>query len=538
VIPKHRRSDQPSLASVGAPLYGAEFESEALGYSRAIDYSESNGYRGPTSNGYRSAASNGYRSAASNGYPSSGYHNTAAEPDWGAVPEAQDWQNWGPPPALYPDHPSAPVPRVQLSADHPSGPMPVLRGLAGPGPAGAGSRPPASQDRLRPLPPDAPPSRGPAAQPLRGPARARNSGRHAAFTSSESGDYVTAAAAGAAAGRVRPDAPRSPREAGLPRRDSVGYQRQPGQVRRDSTGYQRGAAPGWQETTDYRRETGPFGPGPGQAGQYQNGRSQGGDSLYRTGPMRAPANGNAVRTSQEAHDNAAAIREAAELQAATITQQATGQAAAIREAAQQEAEAAQREAAELRARLEAMLGELGRTAPRAAGSVAAPARPASIPALPGAEPGLPRRTSARPAIAPARPGAEPGVPQRTSARPAAKPTRPDTRPGTRPGTRPAAPTSPRTSSGASLTHGRQSKVFRAFVWGTAGLVAFATLAGATEIAQHGFGFFAFRAGGFGETPGSITDQQFEAHEVNIRGNAIPKAHTAAAPTGKHHKTSS
>jgi hypothetical protein len=77
---------------------------------------------------------------------------------------------------------------------------------------------------------------------------------------------------------------------------------------------------------------------------------------------------------------------------------------------------------------------------------------------------------------------------------------------------------------------------KSFVWGTAALVAFVLVAGGVEIAEHGFGFFAFRAGGFGETPGGITDQQFEAHQVNIRGNAVPTAHTATASTGKHCKT--
>jgi hypothetical protein len=32
--------------------------------------------------------------------------------------EWQEWHDWGPPPELHPDHPSAPVPRIQVSADY------------------------------------------------------------------------------------------------------------------------------------------------------------------------------------------------------------------------------------------------------------------------------------------------------------------------------------------------------------------------------------------------------------------------------------
>jgi hypothetical protein len=562
VVPKHRRSDNPSLVAAGAPVNRAEFGPDAAGY-----------------------------------YPASnGHSRVATEPGWAEGPEGyswqewQDWHDWAPPPTLHPDHPSAPVPRIQYPGDHPSGPMPVPYDLIARGPADTSSRQwPAIYDELRPLPSaqdaDGPGSRRPAAQSDRGPGAARGSGRHSALRATQAPGYVAAAMAGAAAGQAHPADPRPQREPGLPRREATGLQREPGLPRREATGLQREpglprrestglqrepglprreatglqrepglprrestglqrepglprrdsalpqrqASPGWQETTDYRRETGPFGPGPGPAsGRYQNGRSAGGDSPARTGQLRALANGSGVQVAQEAHDNAAAIREAAQLEAATITQHATGQAAAIREAAE-------REAAEMRARLASMLGELDRIAPSMTGSVAAPARPATAPALPGAEPGLPRRTPSRPAIAPPRPAPEPGRPRGTSARPAAKPTGPDTRAGTRP----AGAIRPQTRPAGQLdTHGRQRRAMRSIVWLTAGLVGFAAIAGATEIAEHGFGFFAFRAGGFGETPGSTTDQQFEAHEVNIRGNAIPKAPTTTAATGKHHKTSS
>jgi hypothetical protein len=507
VVPKHRRSDNPSLVSVGAPVRRTEFGPEAAG-------------RYPASNGYSRVATEPGWADALDGY------------DW---QEWQDWHDWAPPATLHPDHPSAPVPRVQLSADHPSGPYAIPRALPAPG-APRGRPAPSRNDQLRPLPP-APEAggsgpRGSAPQAARGPGRTPGLGRHGASTTRDPGGYVAAAAAGAAAGQVNPGASRVQRESGLPRREPAGFERESGLPRREPAGYQRQASPGWQETTDYRRETGPFGPGPGPAsGRYQNGRSAGGDSLSRTGQLRSLANGSAVQVAPEAHDDAAAIREAAQLEAATITQHATGQAAAIREAAAQEA-------AELRARLDAMLGELDRMAPSLSGRVAAPARPATAPALPGAQPGLPRRTSARPTTAPARPGAEPGLPRGTSARPAAKPTRPDTRPD--------APTRPRTAPASqSQTRGRQAKVMRVFVWGTAAALAFATIAATTEIAEHGFGFFAFREGGVGETPGTQTDQDFEQGNINIRGGTLQKAPVQKAATqaatvatkGKHHKTS-
>jgi hypothetical protein len=532
VVPKHRRSDYPSLVSAGAPMSRTEYGSDAAGY-----YAASNGYG-------RAATDQGW-AEGTDGY------------DW---QEWQDWHDWAPPPTLHPDHPSAPVPRVQFPADHPSGPYPIPRALPAPG---AGGRPsPASHDQLRPLPPgpeDGSASRGFAPQSARGAGGARGLGRHAGATA-ESGGYVAAAAAGAAAGQVRPAATRVQREPGLPRRDAAGYQREPGLPRRDAAGYQREpglprrdaagyqrepglprqdaassqrqAGPGWQETTDYRRETGPFGPGPGPgSGRYQNGRSVGGDSLSRTGQLRALSNGSAVQVAPEAHDAAAAIREAAQLEAATITQHATGQAAAIREAAAQEA-------AELRARLDAMLGELNRMAPSVTDRVAAPARPAIAPALPGAEPALPRRPSARPATAPARPGAEPGLPRRTSAQPATKPGGPVTRPGG-----PARQTATQTKTGQAVgtrppTAGRQRRAARVAMAGTAALLSVALIGAVTYTGIHGFSFFVFRESGQGETPGSFTDANFLAGQKECPGAVVcPATHHTAAPTGKHHKTS-
>jgi hypothetical protein len=577
VVPKHRRSDNPSLVSVGAPVSRAEF-----------------GY--PASNGHSRAATDPGWAENSDGY------------SW---QEWQDWHDWAPPPTLHPDHPSAPVPRVQFPADHPSGPYPIPRALPPPGASGAGGRPsPASYDQLRPLPPgpaDGSASRGFAPQSAHGAARARGLGRHAG-AATESGGYVAAAAAGAAAGQVHPDATRVQREPGLPRRDVAGLQREPGLPRRDAAGfqrepglprrdaagfqrepglprrdaaglqrepglprrdaagfqrepglprresadYQRQARPGWQETTDYRRETGPFGPGPGPAtARTQNGRSPNGyaasghspngDSLGTAGQARTLANGRAAQVAPGSQHNAAAAREAAEREAAAIR------------------ETAEREAAEMRARLESMLAELSRMGPQvAAGPVnpamlaiataptdAMSARPGTRQVLPGTRPAIP----ARPRTSPAGPATRPGSPGTRHARPGAGPTGPRTRtamPDTAPRTRPGGPTrrtATQTKAGQAVgsqppTAGRQRRAARVAIAGTAALISIAAIGAVTMTAIHGFSFFVFRESAQGETPGDFTDANFLAGQKECPGAVVcPATHHTAAPTGKHHKTS-
>jgi hypothetical protein len=92
-VPKHRKPEgEPWLAPVGA--------------------------HAPAGNGYRA---------------SKGYDGGAVEPGWAAAPEGhyrqerQDWRDWGPPPALPPDHPSAPMPRVEFPADQPLRRVPAPR---------------------------------------------------------------------------------------------------------------------------------------------------------------------------------------------------------------------------------------------------------------------------------------------------------------------------------------------------------------------------------------------------------------------------
>jgi hypothetical protein len=121
---------------------------EAVGYGHAAG-----AFGPPAVHAGAGHAGNGYRAPT-------GYADGSAEPGWQITPETQSWQDlkgwqeWGPPPELHPDHPSAPVPRVQVPADHPSGPMPAPRTSGPPGapqwrpdePARAWSAPPPSPD--------------------------------------------------------------------------------------------------------------------------------------------------------------------------------------------------------------------------------------------------------------------------------------------------------------------------------------------------------------------------------------------------------
>lgn len=120
MVAKHRRPEMvPWLASVDASAHTAESGPEAAGY-------------GQTATTATRTAARSRAGPAGNGYPASrGYDGAAAEPGWAAAPEGpsrqewQDWPDWGPPPALHPDHPSAPMPRVQFPAGHPRQPSPA-----------------------------------------------------------------------------------------------------------------------------------------------------------------------------------------------------------------------------------------------------------------------------------------------------------------------------------------------------------------------------------------------------------------------------
>lgn len=309
MVPKHRRSGlQPSLASAGAPADATEFRPGAARGGEALE--------------------------------------ARSWQDW------NDWQDWGPPPALHPDHPSAPVPRVQLPADHPSGPMPAPRAPATPGPAGARSRlSPASPGVLRPLPVSRK-TNGPGSLPT----------------------YLAVAAPGQV------------------HREVSQFLRQPGRIVREPAGYRRQTGPGWQESAGDRHQMGLLGPGRGPAtGRFQNGHTPHSESLSIAGQVLAQAEGQAAQIAQQARADAAAIRDAAEREAAAVR------------------DAAERDVTELRARLDSMVSELGRVVAYVTESLASSAFPATAPSLPDTGPGRPGPTSALSATRPTqRPDPKPG----------------------------------------------------------------------------------------------------------------------------------
>jgi hypothetical protein len=441
---------------------------------------------------------------------------------------------------MHPDHPSAPVPRIQFSDDYPSGPMPAPR------PSG---------------PPDLPQRRpGGSARTWNPPPRTPDAG----FDNGNRRLY--AVPDNSAAGLAGPDWP-----------EPINFQARQGPSSRDAVGYQRQTFPGWQESSDYRPEADPFEPGRGAAtGRFRDGRSTSRGSDFTAGQVLTLADGRAAQIAQEAQDYAEAICDAAEREAADITQQATGQAttmreaaereaAAIREAAEREAaavtkqatgqaatirEAAEREAAEMRARLDSMTGELGRVAAYVTENLVAPPMPATAPALPGSAPALPGTRPAAPDRTPAKPGARPAKPPTGPAGPRTAPTsrphEPGTKtakPGSAPGTRTAKPrtvphtvpggpakqTATPTKQGQGQAQGRQRRAMRIATAGTAALLSIAAVGAVTMTGIHGFSFFVFREAGQGETPGNFKDSNFLARQAAAQ-------HHAAAPKGKHHKT--
>jgi hypothetical protein len=237
----------------------------------------------------------------------------------------------------------------------------------------------------------------------------------------------------------------------------------------------------------------------------------------------------------------------ADSKAEQIAQQAQNEAAALREAAERDAvgirETAARDAAEMRAKLDSMLTELSRVAAYLTESYGVPPMTATAPALPG--PALPGAVTIVPDTSPAwpdgdqapppeadeaRPDARPSRPHTTAPRPAASPARRDTRPGTtpvghgRPGTAPA---------GKPKKKSRQQRASRIAIYTTALAVVATLTAGAIETGMNGVPFFLMRENGIGQTNNNVTDQSF----LSQQQKAAQAAHHTAAPTGRHHKTS-
>ena len=360
MVPKHRRSGaEPYLASVRVPVNTAEFWPEAVGYGQpaaAVRPADMRGWVGPAGDGY----------SAGDGYPASnGYDGAAVESDWAAASERQswdewhDWQDWGPPPALHPDHPSAPVPRIRVAPDYPPGP------ISGP--------------RI-PTAPDLPHRRS------GGPAQTGSAQPPTFDAARDNGDRRLYA--------VPDGAPADP--AGNDWRETSAFQRHPGPF---------GPEPAAGRS---QRDHFPSRDSLWMAGQVLTLADGAATQLARETQDYAAA----IR--EAAERDAAAITQRATSRAAAITQEATGQAAAIREAAE-------REAAELRARLDSMSGELGRVAAYVTESLAAPVLPATAPALPGARPALPGARPASPSTRPAPPATRPARPDTRPARPDTRP---------------------------------------------------------------------------------------------------------------------
>ena len=271
--------------------------------------------------------------------------------------EWQDGQTWGLPPALPPDHPSAPMPAVQLPADHPSAPMPAVQLPAGHASASLPApRPPVASDlsQRRPM------------EPTR----------------------IWGAT------RQTPDA---------------GYGN--GDRRLDPVGYQGQTGPGWQGTTDLRRGAGPSGPGPGPAaGWFQDVRSPSTDPLWAAGQLLKLADGQAAQITQGAREDAVAIREAAQREAA-----------AIRQAAEREAAELRARLDTISSQLGRVATYVSESLAAPTMPAAAPALPGPRPAPSSTGPALPGTTPVRPGTSPARPARRGTKPARPGARPTQNP---------------------------------------------------------------------------------------------------------------------
>jgi len=219
------------------------------------------------------------------------------------------------------------------------------------------------------------------------------------------------------------------------------------------------------------------------AGEFQHAHS-----LWLAGRILSGAESQAAEIRQEAYEQAAALRAAAEREAAEARQQAAAMRAT-----------AEAEAADLLTSARTMSSELGRVAAYVTENLASPGLPATRPA-------------ARPE---AKPGSQPTV------RPAARPTRPATKPTARPGARPSAR---RAARSATKPNGRQVKALRKVVIALMAVFLVGAVSGTTEIALHGFSFFVFRNAGAGAGNSHNLDEnqgpgQRDAPGAHHKGNA-------------------
>jgi hypothetical protein len=320
VVPKHLRSEEPSPVPVGTPANGAPADGA------------------PASGG------------PANGAPA----NTA---EFGLE------ELWGPPPAMYPDHPSAPVPRLQLPDGHPSGPMPIQRPPAPTLPVRAANRP-------------YPPGPGP-----------RSTGRHAAAPGAH------------------------------PNGDVSRFQRQPGTIRHDASAHLRSNGPGFREPLYHRRDAGRDTPrgrhasGRFQDGQYPDGQYPDGEhpdenSIRRGEQILAAAEREAAAITERATAEASAIREAAEREAAELRARLDSMFGELGKVVTDY--------------LSEMLAAPGTRAPDTAMPPATAEMPTIAAEMPTIAAEMPTTVAEAAAAAPVHPGAKPAVRGTSSARPASK----------------------------------------------------------------------------------------------------------------------
>jgi hypothetical protein len=192
------------------------------------------------------------------------------------------------------------------------------------------------------------------------------------------------------------------------------------------------------------------------------------------------ANQHAAEIRHEARDLATTSLAGAKQEADQLVRQASEQAAATLAAAEVEA-------AEIRATVTKLSGELGGMAAYVTQSLMPFAPPAIKPVMP-------------PALEPiTKPALEPAA--TTETLPAARPTaKPATKPAARPRPEPTAGPGARSVAKAKARRPRQLVAIRVMTVFAAALFLFALVSGSTEVALHGFRFFAFRSAGTGETP--------------------------------------
>jgi hypothetical protein len=234
-----------------------------------------------------------------------------------------------------------------------------------------------------------------------------------------------------------------------------------------------------------------------EAGEVRNAHS-----LWLAGRILSGAENQAAEIRQEAYEQAAALRAAAEREAAEARQQAAATRAT-----------AEAEAADLLTTARGMQSELGRVAAYVTESLTSPGLPITRPAArPGGKPG------GRPAATPtASPAAEPAA--SPAAEPAARPARPGTKPAARPRAKPSARPD---AKPATKQIGRQVNAMRKMVIALVAVFLVGGITGATEIGLHGFGFFMFRNTGAGAgNPHDLDENQGPGQQ------AAPGAHHKA-----------